>query len=104
MMWRAHGMTSPAMSSSTVPRPSPVRKNARAGRRPRVQQARALRERRVVQRLREYCRIAFTAFGVSDGFASSISATVRATTGAAMLVPLRLRYGLKGVCTVPSSR
>jgi hypothetical protein len=34
-----------------------------------------------------YCRIAFTRFGVSDGFASSISATVPLTTGAAMLVP-----------------
>ena len=41
-----------------------------------------------------YCRIAFTAFGVSFGFASSINATVPATTGVAMLVPLRLRYGL----------
>ncbi len=37
-----------------------------------------------------YCRIALTAFGVSFGFASSINATVPATTGAAMLVPLRL--------------
>ena len=33
-------------------------------------------------------------FGVSDGFACSISATVPLTTGAAMLVPVRLRYGL----------
>ncbi len=41
-----------------------------------------------------YCRIAFTRFGVSVGFACSISATVPVTTGAAMLVPLRLRYGL----------
>src|SRR5262245_48889120 len=41
-----------------------------------------------------YCRMALTAFGVSDGLASSISATVPATTGAAMLVPVRLRYGL----------
>jgi hypothetical protein len=38
--------------------------------------------------------IAFTMFGVSDGFACSISATVPATTGEAMLVPVRLRYGL----------
>ena len=37
---------------------------------------------------------AFTALGVSVGFASSINATVPATTGVAMLVPLRLRYGL----------
>ena len=37
------------------------------------------------------CRIAFTAFGVSFGFASSINATVPATTGVAMIVPLRLR-------------
>ena len=33
-------------------------------------------------------------FGVSDGLACSISATVPLTTGAAMLVPVRLRYGL----------
>ena len=38
------------------------------------------------------------------GLASSISATVPATTGAAMLVPVRLRYGLNGVGRVPSSR
>src|SRR5262245_27201830 len=37
------------------------------------------------------CRIAFTAVGVSDGFACSISATVPLTTGAAKLVPLRLK-------------
>ena len=42
------------------------------------------------------------AFGVSVGFACSISATVPATTGAAMLVPLRLRYGLYGVEMRPS--
>jgi hypothetical protein len=42
-----------------------------------------------------YCRIALTAFGVSFGLASSINATVPDTTGADMLVPLRLRYGLK---------
>ena len=41
-----------------------------------------------------YCRMALTAFGVSEGFAWSISATVPLTTGAAMLVPLMLRYGL----------
>src|SRR5262249_59513522 len=41
-----------------------------------------------------YWRIAFTAFGVSRGLASSISATVPDTTGAATLVPLRLMYGL----------
>ena len=34
----------------------------------------------------------FTAFGVSDGLACSIKATVPATTGAAMLVPLSVRY------------
>ena len=38
--------------------------------------------------------MAFTAFGVSCGFAWSISATVPVTTGAATLVPLRLMYGL----------
>ena len=32
-------------------------------------------------------------FGVRFGFASSISATVPATTGVAMLVPLSVRYG-----------
>src|SRR6266540_1855515 len=38
-----------------------------------------------------YCRIAFTRFGVSVGFACSINATLPATTGADMLVPVRLR-------------
>jgi hypothetical protein len=38
-----------------------------------------------------YCRMALTALGVSAGLASIISATVPATTGAAMLVPVRLR-------------
>ena len=41
--------------------------------------------------------IALTRFGVSFGFACSISATVPATTGDAMLVPVRLRYGLVAV-------
>ena len=41
-----------------------------------------------------YCRIAFTRFGVSAGLACSISATVPLTTGAAMLVPDSVRYGL----------
>ncbi len=40
-----------------------------------------------------YWRIPFTMFGVSAGFACIISATVPATTGAAMLVPLSVRYG-----------
>ena len=35
-----------------------------------------------------------TAFGVSFGFASSIRATVPATTGVAILVPLKVKYGL----------
>src|SRR5918911_1824041 len=48
--------------------------------------------------------MAFTAFGVSLGFACSISATVPDTTGAAMLVPLRLRYGSDAVDTVPATR
>ena len=43
-------------------------------------------------------------FGVSDGFACSISATVPATTGEAMLVPVRLRYGLAPEGSVPFSR
>jgi hypothetical protein len=38
--------------------------------------------------------MAFTRFGVSFGFACSISATLPLTTGADMLVPVRLRYGL----------
>ena len=50
-----------------------------------------------------YCRIAFTAFGVRLGFASSISATTPATTGDAMLVPVRLRYGCDAVATDPAS-
>ena len=45
-----------------------------------------------------------TAFGVSDGFACSMSATVPVTTGADMLVPLRLRYGRYEVGTVPFNR
>src|SRR3954466_7680033 len=51
-----------------------------------------------------YCRIALTALRVSDGFACSINATVPLTTGVAMLVPLRLRYGRKDVETVPVRR
>ena len=50
------------------------------------------------------CRIAFTSFGVRSGFACSINATVPATTGVAMLVPLRLKYGRYDVETVPGSR
>ena len=34
-------------------------------------------------------------FGVRVGLACSISATVPATTGAAMLVPLSVRYGME---------
>src|SRR3982751_5679723 len=49
-----------------------------------------------------YCRMALTALGVSAGFAWSINATVAATTGADMLVPLRLRYGKYEVGTVPA--
>jgi hypothetical protein len=51
-----------------------------------------------------YCRIAFTAFGVSNGFACIMSATAPATTGAAMLVPLKLKYGRYDVGTVPFNR
>jgi len=51
-----------------------------------------------------YCRIALTAFGVSDGLACSISATVPATTGAAWLVPVKLRYGCGGAVDTPGSR
>ena len=50
------------------------------------------------------CRIAFTRFGVSAGFACSISAIVPLTTGEAMLVPLSDRYGSFAVGTVPHSR
>ena len=49
-------------------------------------------------------RIALTAFGVSDGFACSISATVPLTTEAETLVPLRLRYGRGDVAVAPESR
>ena len=42
-----------------------------------------------------YCRIALTRFGVRFGFAWNISATVPVTTGAAMLVPLSVRYGFE---------
>src|SRR6266516_4094767 len=48
--------------------------------------------------------MAFTRLGVSVGLACSINATVPVTTGAAMLVPLRLRYGRYGVGTVPLRR
>src|SRR6185436_5545249 len=48
--------------------------------------------------------MAFTALGVSAGFACSINATVPATTGVAILVPLRLRYGNAGLDTVPLNR
>ena len=51
-----------------------------------------------------YCKMALTAFGVRFGSASSINATVPVTTGAAMLVPVRLRYGMYAVIAVPSSR
>src|SRR5262245_15533029 len=47
---------------------------------------------------------ALTAFGVSDGLAWSIRATVPDTTGAAMLVPVRLRYGLCADGIDPASR
>ena len=40
-----------------------------------------------------YCRIALTALGVSAGLACNIRATTPLTTGAAMLVPLSVRYG-----------
>ena len=40
-----------------------------------------------------YCRIAFTAFGVSDGIRLQHQRDVPVTTGAAMLVPLSARYG-----------
>ena len=41
-----------------------------------------------------YSMMALTRFGVSFGFAWIINAAVPATMGAAMLVPVRLRYGL----------
>src|SRR5919112_5544557 len=51
-----------------------------------------------------YCRIAFTRFGVSAGFACTISAIVPVTTGDALLVPLIARYGSVAVRIVPQSR
>ena len=45
--------------------------------------------------------MALTRFGVSKGFACSISATVPLTTGAAMLVPDSVRYGLYVVADRP---
>ena len=50
-----------------------------------------------------YCRMPFTRFGVRIGLAWSIRATVPATTGAAMLVPLSERYGLKPSDGSPST-
>src|SRR5579872_75638 len=50
------------------------------------------------------CRIALMAFGDRPGFACNINATVPLITGADMLVPLRLKYGRKGVTTVPVSK
>src|SRR5690349_17163309 len=48
--------------------------------------------------------MAFARFGVSFGFACIIRATVPATTGAAMLVPVRLRYGRAVKLSNPPSR
>ena len=48
--------------------------------------------------------MALTALGLNAGFAWTINATVPATTGAAMLVPFRLRYGKYEVSTVPLRR
>src|SRR6478672_9480603 len=48
--------------------------------------------------------IAFTRFGVSFGLACIISATAPATTGDAMLVPVRLRYGLPASRRDPLTR
>src|SRR3954465_6040390 len=50
-------------------------------------------------------RIALIKFGVSFGFACSISAIAPLTTGVAMLVPDRLSYGRYGyrLATVPGS-
>src|SRR5947207_13225087 len=45
-----------------------------------------------------YIKAALTAFGVIDGFASSIRATAPETTGAAMLVPLRPMYWPSTYC------
>ena len=50
-----------------------------------------------------YCRTAFTALGVSPGLACSIRATTPLTTGAAMLVPLSVRYGIRAA-VVPATR
>ena len=51
-----------------------------------------------------YSRMALTAFGVRAALASSISAMAPVTTGAAMLVPVRLRYGSLPVCAEPQRR
>src|SRR4029450_3508899 len=48
--------------------------------------------------------MALTMFGVRDGFACSINATVPATTGDAMLVPVRLRYGFSPHSSEPVRR
>src|SRR3954463_4839152 len=50
-----------------------------------------------------YSMIAFTRLGVSFGLACIINATVPVTIGAAMLVPVRLRYGFLGVRNEPLS-
>src|SRR6185436_20051669 len=51
-----------------------------------------------------YCSSALTAFGVRFGSACNIRATVPDTTGAAMLVPLKLRYGSEAVAIAPARR
>src|SRR5687767_815281 len=48
--------------------------------------------------------MALTMFGVRAGFACNINATVPATTGEAMLVPVRLKYGLLPHGSVPFRR
>ena len=45
-----------------------------------------------------------TAFGVNEPLACNIRATVPVTTGAAMLVPVRLRYGMYEVEPLPFNR
>ena len=91
MMWRLHDWSAPAASRrpGACSRTSPAapRRACSGSRRP----ARAACSPVLPAPCTAGC--ALIRFGVSFGLAWSISATVPLTTGAAMLVPLRLRYG-----------
>jgi hypothetical protein len=97
MMWRAHGMTSPAISSDIVTEGARSRAeergepNSALG----VQQSGALRQRRVAgELLRGVLQNGLDRIRRQRGIRLEHQATVPLTTGAAMLVPLMLRYGL----------